>query len=269
MDDSAFTEYLVTRSLSARSIQIYIGVVRRATEWFEANSLELTAAGPLDVSRYAATTPNTHATRSHIRAGLRWYWQSISFDGPVGAIRVPPQPDMVCRAVEDDEARALVKVSLGWYPEGTAVLVGMYLALRRQEIAVMEWRRFDSDAEWYTVTGKFDRTATLPVHPILRDELVVVGRESGWVFPGRGSRDHVTPTTVWTWVRKVCDQAGVRVISPHVLRHTALAIANDRTGDLRAVQTFARHVKPETTAGYTRTKRRRLREISDSLDYLQ
>lgn len=51
------------------------------------------------------------------------------------------------------------------------------------------------------------------------------------------------------------------------LRHTALATANDATRDLRAVQEFARHARPETTALYTRVTARRLMEVAMSIDY--
>ena len=57
-------------------------------------------------------------------------------------------------------------------------------------------------------------------------------------------------------------------MTTHRLRHTALTVANDTLGDLRAVQTFARHASPAQTAGYTRTRADRLRDVSDSLDYL-
>ncbi|KKK59417.1 hypothetical protein LCGC14_3034590, partial [marine sediment metagenome] len=70
------------------------------------------------------------------------------------------------------------------------------------------------------------------------------------------------------WTKRVASEAGIHEFTTHQLRHTALTTANDTMGDLRAVQTFARHKKPETTAGYTRTKQTRLREVSDSLDYL-
>lgn len=69
------------------------------------------------------------------------------------------------------------------------VLLGMYLALRREEIAKAEWERFDEGMEWYTVTGKRDKTATLPVHLRIREEFTP-RRGQGFIFPGRvGVRD--------------------------------------------------------------------------------
>jgi integrase len=52
-----------------------------------------------------------------------------------------------------------------------------------------------------------------------------------------------------------------------VLRHTALAEANDRSRDLRTVQEIARHSRPETTAGYTRTTSRRMAAVVAMIDY--
>lgn len=57
------------------------------------------------------------------------------------------------------------------------------------------------------------------------------------------------------------------VVAPHRLRHTAIATLNDRTGDLRTAQAFARHASPETTVIYTRFPRRRLVAAVEALDY--
>ena len=73
---------------------------------------------------------------------------------------------------------------------------------------------------------------------------------------------------MWIWVRKVSNAAGISDVSPHQLRHTALATTNDNLGDLRAVMEFARHTRPEVTAGYTRTTKRQLEMVVGSLDYV-
>ena len=261
--DPGFGAFLVAQGIGARTIQTYQLVLARVL----AAGLDLAHPTALAVNAYAESTPNTHSSRSQLRSTLRWYWQMLGVSGPERAVRVPPQPLMVCRALEDDQARNVVKVALGWYPEGLATLLAMYLALRRTEVAVAEWERFDRDLTWYKVLGKGSKTANLPVHPVLIGQLEP-HREKGYLFPGGRGRRHVTPTTIWLWVGKVCRAAGIDNVPPHRLRHTALAVANDTLGDLRAVQTFARHSKPETTAGYTRTRLRQLQAVSDSLDYL-
>lgn len=256
----AFRDYLIGEGLSGRTIRIYLRMVGQAR-----TRLDLATVTAGELADYSTRLPFSHAYRGQFAAAVNHYWRSVGrWNGPIKAIRVPPQPDMVCQAVEDSEARDLVKTALGWHPEGLAVLFGLYLALRREEIAKAEWARFSRDFEWYTVTGKGDKTSTLPVHRILRAEL---DGGAGFVFPGRFG-GHVSPATVWDWTKRVGSAAGLPDLRTHQLRHTALTVANDTTGDLRAVQTFARHSKPSTTAGYTRTKQDRLREVSDSLDYL-
>ncbi len=144
--------------------------------------------------------------------------------------------------------------------------MGLYLALRREEIASARWDRLQDG--WYTVQGKFDVVASLPVHPKLVQQLEAAPRNgSAFVFPGSQGRSHTHPGTVWLWIRKVAEKAGVGLVSPHQLRHTALATANDNTGDLRAVSVFARHKRIETTVGYTRTTARKLQAVVDALDY--
>ncbi len=262
----AFVEYLIGRGLSEKSTSTYSRYVAHAEKWMTKHDIILADALPSEVADYVSQSVKfSHSSRGQAAAALGHYWNwKGRTDSPVKAIRVPQQPDMVCRAIEDDQARDLVKVALGWHPEGLAVLFGMYLALRAAEIAAAEWERLSSDKAWYTVTGKNAKTATLPVHPILQDELE---GGTGFVFPGRFG-GHVKPTTVWSWSKTVAAAAGIETFTTHQLRHTALTRANDTMGDLRAVQTFARHRHPEQTAGYTRTKQTRLREVSDSLDYL-
>ena len=148
---------------------------------------------------------------------------------------------------------------------GLAVLCGLYLALRRSEIARLRWDQID-DAT-LKVVGKGDKTAWLPVH----SKLAVVflcwpGERVGAVFLGRRGNP-VAPATVWTWTAQVAEEAGLGKVRTHQLRHTALAALNDATGDLRATQSFARHSKPETTSHYTRTTARRLRQVVEELDY--
>jgi integrase/recombinase XerD len=264
-----YTDYLMGLGLSEKTRRLYERHVETAETWIRRHThTTLHWAGPKEVAAYADSLPNSHSTRGQVVAALRHYWDwKQRSDTPHRAIRVPPAPEMVCRAITETQTRDLVKTALGWWPKGTVVLCGLYLALRRFEIAKMEWERFTDDHTWYTVTGKYDKTHTLPVHPTLVAELE--NRQTGrWVFPGRYKGRHINSATVGAWVAEVGQSASIDDLEPHELRHTALATANDNTGNLRSVQTFARHAKPQTTSGYTRTTRSRLREVSDALDYL-
>ncbi len=268
MRAATYPEYLLGQGKTVKTLRDYRREVDLALRWFDARRLDLRTPTPSDLVAYADTRPNTPAIRAHLRSALRHYWKWQDVTGWPDAIRVPTPAPMVCKALEPIDARAMVKTAIGWWREGTAVLAGAYLALRNEEIASMRWDGFDTDMGWYTLVGKGNRTRTLPVHPVLADELG--GHENGslYIFEGRFS-GYVSHATISNWVTKVAVDAGIdEHVFPHRLRHTALATANDNTGNLRAVQSFAGHARPETTSGYTRTTATRLREVSDSLDYL-
>ena len=267
MEWVAFTDYLVGLGLDQRTVGYYVRYVRRASAWLDAHDADLATCRPTVLAEWARTLPNSHSTRGQVVASLRHYWEwTERVNPPAKAIRVPPRPEMVCRTLEDEETRDLVKVALGWWPQGAAVLMGLYLALRRFEIAKAEWRRFDGTMDWYTVTGKRSKTATLPVHPVLKSELENHRRE-GWVFPGRFGGP-VNPVTVGEWIDQVAKAADLPHLLPHRLRHTSLTWAVDAGKQLRDVQTFARHSDPAMTAKYTRTTTQNLRNVVDALDYL-
>jgi len=264
---ASFEDYLWATGLSPATVREYLRQTRKAEAWFDQRGSSLSKASGALVADYGSTLHNSHSTKGQTAAAFAHYWAYVGrADTPGKALRVPPQPPMVCRALEPEQAAALQRTAMWWWPEGAAVLFGLYLALRREEIARVEWDRFDQHLEWYRVTGKRDKTATLPVHPALAANLDRHRRAAGWVFGGRFG-EHVRPATVWRWTQNVAAAAGVGYVTTHQLRHTSLATANDKLGDLRAVQTFARHDRPQTTAGYTRTTRKRLQEVVAALEY--
>jgi integrase len=265
---ATYAEYLVSIGRAAHTVRAYVYRLARA----EADLAELGAtvlsANAFQLSAMSEATPNTHAFRGQLRCALKHYyeWQDRN-DAPLRAVRVPPSPRMVCQALEPDDARKLVDTARGWWPHGAMVLLGLYLALRREEIACAEWDRFDDNLEWYTVFGKNSKTATIPVHPVVREEFAP-HRGTGFIFPGRtGIRDHVNPATVWDWTSQVAEAAGLGHVRTHQLRHTSLTTALDNTSDLRSVMEFARHERPQTTAGYTRTTKEQLRAVMEALEY--
>lgn len=265
----SYREYLMTVGLAAKTITAYCQRIDRAERILNEIGTTLADANVFDLTHLANSMPNSNTGRGQLRSALKHFyrWQDRA-DPPLRAIRVPAQPAMRSRTLEVDEASRLAQVAREFaHPKGTATLLGLYLALRREEIARAEWERFDDRLGWYRVTGKGDRTATIPVPPPLTRYLAPL-RSQGWIFPGRpGVRAYANPATIWHWTKEVADAAGIEGFSTHRLRHTALTTALDRTENLRAVQTFARHANPQQTAGYTRTSLTQLQAVAAGLDY--
>ena len=266
---ATYREYLVSVGLHPKTIRTYCWAIDRAHTAITNMGTTLADANVFDLAALAQGVANSNSMRGQLRCALKHYYLwTDRLDAPLRAIRVPPQPAMVCKTLEVDEARRLAETAREFgHPKGTAVLLGLFLALRREEIAMAQWERFDDRLDWYTVTGKGDRTATIPVPPPLARYLASPPSQ-GWIFPGRrGLRAYVTPATIWTWTKQVAEAAGIEGFSTHRLRHTALTTALDHSENLRAVQSFARHANPQQTAGYTRTTLDQLRGIADGLDY--
>lgn len=262
---------LLGRGLSPRTAYIYARNIVEALRVAGELGVELETGGPRDVARVASRFPASHSARCHLRAALWHAWELVErSDPPLGAFHVPPKPKGRCRALSGPQAERLERVAWDRCDDaGLAVLIGLYAGLRRAEIAAVAWQDFEVSAgrpRWLRVVGKGMVAADVPVHPVLAGALAPRMAPWGYLFPGRVG-GHVSPATVWEYVRRVGADAGLPGLQAHVLRHTALAEAHDRSGDLRAVQHFARHAKPETTLLYTRTTAERLAAVVGMIDY--
>ncbi|MCA1571950.1 MAG: tyrosine-type recombinase/integrase [Chloroflexi bacterium] len=257
---------LLGLGLAPRSAALYLSTIQSADRYFTDAGWSLSRATPEQVAAYAATKPLTFASRSLIRIALAHYWSLTDHPAPpLRAVRCPPKPEMVCKALDDDDARRLAKTARSRRDrQGAAVILGMYQGMRREEIASTRWDAAEDD--WLTVIGKGAKTRTIPLHHVADEALSWLPRSSLYVFPGQQT-GHVSPASIWNWVRQVADEAGVGRVKPHWLRHTALATQNDATGDLRAVQTFAGHARSSTTEGYTRSTKAALLRVSRAIDY--
>lgn len=259
---------LLSRGLSPRTVTLYEQTVRRADTWWTARGWALESADVGQVAEYLTGYPASWASRKLLRCALRDFWIVANHPTPpLAAIRVPPKPQGECKALEEDDSRILAKAARARGDlKGLAVALGLYAALRREEIAGLQWSAYDSAGGWLRIMGKGEKVRRIPAHERLMVLLDATARAGPYVFPGRFG-GHVTPATIWDWCRQVSTEAGVPTISPHVTRHIALATSNDNNHDLRSTQAFAGHSNPAITSIYTRTTTKRLRAVVDSLDY--
>lgn len=261
-------EAWTSEGLSEKTINSYLLVLRRAELFFYSRGTNVLEATATDVRELAQTWRRTRSSRIQLRTALARAWEaSERLDGPRGAIRVPSKPKYGCRALGEPQAAVLARHARAHNgPAGLAVLLGLYAGLRREEIASLTWTSIRDG--WLVVVGKGDVTGEIPVHPELAKRLALARATSSshFVFPGRLG-GHVTPATVWGWCRALSLEALEIPIATHVLRHTAIATLNDKTRDLRAAQSFARHASPETTVIYTRVSRDRLINAVAAIDY--
>jgi len=263
-----FVAYLAGLGLAERSILEYDRQLRRLARWlWSRQRVELLAITVQHVRDFADELPYTWSSRKQLRTALgHWQrWTQHPSDLTV-AIRAPRKPKMQPRALEDDEAARLEEVAHDYGRKGLAVLLGLYLGMRRVEIAGASWTSWSQD-HWIWQRAKTGDRAVLPVHPRLASALEGAPRFGPYLFPGDLDRNraHVAPVTIWEWVKEVGAAAGVEVTT-HQLRHTSITRVVDSMG-IRVGQEWAGHRDPEVTAGYSRVPQRRLTEAMGHLTW--
>jgi site-specific recombinase XerD len=265
-----FDQYLTTCNLAAGTRTQYDRQALRWERWCWANKVDPMAPDPLQVAAYADTIPETHASRKAVQSALAHYFRWAGRDDqPEQAMRVPRKPRRRARPLTRDELGRLKEAALlVGGRQGLATLIGMYTNARRTEIAWMETAALDAGhVRWQR--AKTGDITILPAHPVLEDAWRHYLRDHTggmYLFPGDRGRPHVSPTTIWEWVRGVGRTCGV-TLAPHQLRHSWATYALQATKDARAVQEAMAHRDLGTTAGYTEVSEEQLEELVASIDW--
>jgi integrase len=268
MDADTFAAFLAMQGMADNSIRNYRALYLRWVDYAVGHGRDPHQPDPLTVR---AWTSQLHGSRSLIaqaRATIGHLCRACQTTDVSTVVPLPRQPKAHQRGLDRADAVALADQARRAGLPGLAVLVGLYTAARRGEIASLCWRRIDLEQRTVTLERpKVRDLHTVPMHPQLASHLAE-RRVPGelWVFPGRHG-GHVSPTTIGTWTDRVAAAAALRGVTPHRLRHTALTEAYDATRDLRAVQDLAGHTDPAVTARYTRVSGSALRAAVGSLDY--
>lgn len=155
-----------------------------------------------------------------------------------------------------------------------AILMVAYSAgLRVSEVTRLRIEDIDSDRGLIKVRkakGSKDRYVPLS-HAALRILRIYWKTQpsNGWLFPGQKPGRHLTARTVQNALANARRRSGIRKrFTMHTLRHSfATHMLEDGT-DLRYVQEFLGHSKPETTMIYTHITQKNSARIRSPLDNL-
>lgn len=278
----AFQDLLAVKGRSRKTIRLYTRWLLNLERWAGERGHTVDDLPPYLLLCFADGVPMSRSSRVQLRQAVRWYQEANGLEPTSHVVPVPSEEPPLCRALEPEDAKLLFKAAVRWWPgpEGVAMLLGLQQGLRAAEIAGLEWEGVSED--WATIrfVGKGPKRADLPLHPVVADKL----REwhdwdhdlaptdprtrpgSVHVFKGSQGRSHVSPTTVWTWSKRVGASIGLEMTT-HQLRHTFGAEVNDRTKDLRVTQRLMRHSKSTTTERYTRVDGDRMLGALMSVDY--
>lgn len=221
-------------------------------ERFTGKTLESIA--PLDISRFLGRpTLNAWSRSSYfgsIASFYRWYGDHGGVDVTARLPR-PKMPKSTPRPITDQQLRALLATNMRRKTQ-VMILLAALAGLRVHEIAKLRGEDVDIEGRTLRVTGKGNRTATLPLHPLLVEAAATMPR-SGYWFMGNSTRpgEPIARRSVSEVIQMVMVRAGIPGGTAHRLRHWyGTKLVADGT-DLRTAQTLLRHANLNTTAIYT------------------
>ncbi|UCG39095.1 MAG: site-specific tyrosine recombinase XerD [bacterium] len=143
--------------------------------------------------------------------------------------------------------------------------------LRASEAVGLMMEDVNRESGFVRVTGKGSRQRLAPlgkealhwVDHYLREvrPLLLKGRLSKYMFPGRGGRGHISRQAFWQSIRRYASEAGLGAIHPHTFRHSFATHLLEGGADLRSVQILLGHSSIATTQIYTHVSREHLKEV--------
>lgn len=188
--------------------------------------------------------------------------------------RLAEPRERVREASHDEEARLLAQLERGY---DDAVRFALLSGCRRAELCALRWTDVDFFGRQFTVTGKGDKRATLPMSGAIFDLLWRLrGQHPEFVFSFvatktrkhtgqvRKGRYPIDPQNLSHVVARAARLAGVSNFRLHDTRHTA-ATRVLRVSNLRVVQHLLRHEDIATTAKYAHALAEDVRAALDAM----
>ncbi|WP_082641506.1 tyrosine-type recombinase/integrase [Bradyrhizobium yuanmingense] len=272
----------VERQLSENSLQAYAYDLNDFVRWLPAR----TAATDVTSGLLKLYLENMRSERvqsaatirrriSCLRAFFRFLAEEEGLTDPFTDLRLKlPRRRRLPRALSREETTALLSVAgLKWEtPRRRAATTGLEVSLmiatgiRVGELCKLEINDVSPDGTKLRIRGKGSRDRVVYVaHSRLRTRIVnLVTLRSRSSEPGplflnrRGQR--LRPHTFRPKLRAFAEQAGVkRVVTPHMLRHTAATLLIESGVDIRMVQRLLGHSSIATTEIYTHVSDEALR----------
>ena len=201
----------------------------------------------LDAGAARATVNRELATLSHLFSkAVEWRWLD----------RAPPRPKKLAEgagrivALTDLECEALMAAAVAAADPDLWLFVafGLNTAMRHAEIMAVRWDRIELDRRRLFIpdakAGQREQPITRELAELLKREREMRDDRAGWVFPSphadsaRGHRHRMDAP-----FRKAVKAAGLdpALITPHVMRHTAITKLVQAGVDLPTIQRISGH----------------------------
>jgi len=251
--------------------------------------LDLSTADRADVEAYLVDQADrgmADATRARRLSAIRQLYRFAFLEGwreddPAALIRGPKRRRSLPASLAEAEVDRLLEAAtvIGRTEtdrlRDTCLMQLLYATgLRVSELVSLPVAAARGDPRMILVRGKGGRERMVPLSPPARTALAAwlahldarteaSRTRSGYLFPSRSRRGHLTRERFFLLVKDLARFAGLDPthISPHTLRHAFATHLLAHGADLRVIQTLLGHASIATTEIYTHVIEARLKEL--------
>jgi integrase/recombinase XerD len=271
----------VERGLAANSLAAYRRDLVALGEALGEEGRDLVVAGPTDLAaqvrrmRRAGLSPRTISRA--VSAARGFYAHLVAegerADDPAADLATPKLLQHLPAVLSEDQVEALLQApdtATGLGLRDRAMIELLYATgLRVSELVSLRLPQLRLDQGFLLAFGKGSKERVVPVGESAEGWLGRYFREarpalergrSDAVFLSRLGRA-MTRQGFWGNLRRYARSAGVKRVSPHVLRHSFATHLLEHGADLRAVQMMLGHADISTTQIYTHIHQQRLKSV--------
>ena len=285
MSRDLIREYLlylqVEKGLAANSVESYRRDLTRLKVYAESRRREPEALGKAELTQFVMSLTReglSARTVARMLSSVRGFFHYLLLDGhlksdPTADLMSPQAGQKLPRFLTQEEVEKLTQAPDTTTPQGVrdrAMIELLYATgLRVSELVGLTTSSVDVDGGLLSCTGKGSKQRRVPVgrtaiawlqrYEAARRSLLT-GRESQRLFVGQAGRA-LTRQSFWASLKKHAERAGLRGVSPHVLRHSFATHLLEHGADTRSVQAMLGHSDLATTQIYTHVTTERLRSV--------
>jgi site-specific recombinase XerD len=179
------------------------------------------------------------------------------------------------KILSQEEVARLIDASSNLF-ERTLLMVLYGTGMRRSEVARLKLADIDSRRMViHVVNGKGGKDRDLPLSPTLLETLRAHWRwlkPEIYLFPSRSHLDSEQPITdkaVWRACIETAKRAGIRRVTPHLVRHSWATHLLEAGTDLRTIQLLLGHEDLEVTARYLHLSEQHLHQVANPIEELK
>jgi len=260
-----FETVLRAQKLSKLTIDAYVSVVEK----FLTNVQTL---DPESIMNWAQTIADYHkpSTVNLYYSAMRRFLEEISPQTLLilkDKLRVKGRSNIVPRALSEQQIMKLWHLATRYFERDhrLVLIVGLagYAGLRVSELISLKVCNIRLDEDCITVNGKGRKTRVVPLPSKLKPyiaQIISQKHESDFLIENKKNGQRLSVHGIAYLLKKLASKAGIRQISPHVLRHTAATILLRKGVNLRIVQEFLGHASLATTERYLKVTVKDMKE---------